>query len=162
APDVSVIVPTSGREPLLVGTVRSALSQRGVAVEVIVTDDSADELARKMVQEIGDARVRYAKRSAPQGGKAALLRNEGVKLARGRYVNFLDDDDQLAAGALQSLAKALDTNAKAGVAFGAIVPFGEDEVDLRVQRAYFRSAANVARRARGRMHLVSKLLFGNP
>ena len=47
----------------------------------------------------GDPRVRVLRHSRQQG--AAAARNSGIEAARGRYVAFLDSDDELMPGKLQ-------------------------------------------------------------
>src|SRR5262245_31581018 len=125
-PDVSVVVPTYRREKLVLEAVRSALAQSGVGVEVIVLDDTEEGTARAGIEELCDPRVRYVKRRTPSGGKPALVRNDGIALAQGRYLHFLDDDDRLANGALVALAEALDRRRRKGVAVGVVEPFGDD------------------------------------
>ena len=66
---------------------------------------------------------------------------------------FLEND------ALAALAACTSTTPNAGMAFGAIIPFGDDEMILREQQSYFREAARVARGLRGRMQLAANLLF---
>src|SRR5258706_11705085 len=98
--DVSVIIPTSRLEDLVVHAITSALAQRRVSVEVIVLDDSAEGTASASVASVDDPRVRYVRRAIPSRGRPAVVRNEGIAIARGRYLHFLDDDDHLFDGAL--------------------------------------------------------------
>src|SRR5258708_984686 len=104
--DVSVIIPTFRRPALLAEAIRSALDQEGVAVEVLVFDDSPEGSAREAVLAIGDARVEYRKREASAGGNPSLVRQEGWPQSKGRYVAFLDDDDRVAPGGYRALADA--------------------------------------------------------
>lgn len=157
--EVSVIVPTFRREKQVVEAVESALAQRAVRVEVIVLDDSPDASAKDAVLAIGDPRVRYVARATPTGGVPALVRNEGLALARGAFVHFLDDDDRLVEGALAALVGALERTPRAGVAFGWVMPFGDDPDVLARQTAYFEAARSRARLRRTRRDLVSYLLF---
>lgn len=159
-PTVSVVVPTFRREATVGAAVRSALEQAGVTVEVIVLDDSPEGSARAAIEAIGDARVRYVHRGVPSGGVPALVRNEGLALASGNYVHFLDDDDILESGALAALAGALERKDDAGVAIGVVVPFGDDARVLAEQRAYFAAAAERLRRISGRARLTAAMLFG--
>jgi glycosyltransferase involved in cell wall biosynthesis len=158
--DVSVITPTFRREKQVVEAVRSALGQSNVSVEVIVLDDSENASARAAVASLGDERVRYFAREQPSRGRPAIVRNEGARLARGRYLHFLDDDDKLFDGALDALASGLDHHPRAGVAIGLVVPFGENTDVREEQRAYFQRAARTLRRARRRTRLTASLLFG--
>jgi GT2 family glycosyltransferase len=142
--DVSVITPTFRRERELREAVQSALAQDGVRVEVIVLDDSPEGSARAAVQEISDERVRYIARETPSNGKPALVRNEGLRLASGRYIYCLDDDDHVLPGGLLAMVTALDERPDAGVAFGRVECFGPDAEVLRGYRAWFDWAGNTA------------------
>lgn len=156
--DVSVVIPTFRREKLVVEAIKSALGQPGVTLEVFVLDDSPEGSAREAVEGIGDARVLYMHRARPSGGRPAVVRNEGARLARGTFLHFLDDDDRLAEGALAALVGALERR-RAGVAFGTVTPFGEDPAVLEQQREYFRRAAALARRRWTRFDMTACLLF---
>jgi glycosyltransferase involved in cell wall biosynthesis len=159
--DVSVIVTTYRRERLVIEAIQSALNQRGVSLEVIVIDDTAEGTAREAVGSVEDPRVRYVKRDVPSGGRPALVRNDGVRLARGRYISFLDDDDHLLEGALAALMAPLELHQDVGVTFGIVVPFGDVPEAVEQERAFFARGADVARRARGRMRLTAAMLFKN-
>lgn len=157
--DVSVIIPTHRREREVVEAIGSVLEQETVSVEVLVLDDTAEGSAAAAVGGIADERVRYIRRGTPSGGRPALARNEGARLARGRYVHFLDDDDRLAAGALAAMVSALDATPRAGVAVGWVVPFGDDPAALDEKRRYFERAARIGAAVRSRLRTVAIILF---
>jgi GT2 family glycosyltransferase len=158
--DVTVITPTFRREKEVVESVKSALAQEGVSVEVLVLDDTEEGTAREAVEGIRDPRVRYLKQAVPSRGRPAVVRNEGAKLARGRYIHCLDDDDRLAEGALKAMVEALDQNPKAGVAVGWVVPFGNDPAVLAEKRDYFERAARIGNsRQKSRLKTVATILF---
>ena len=157
--DISVVIPTFRREQQLLEAIGSVLSQQQVTLEIIVVDDSPDGSARSAVGSVSDPRIQYIQRAQPSGGRPALVRNEGARAAKGRYVHFLDDDDMLEAGALAALSTALDRDPKAGMAFGVIVPFGLDEVKLRHHQQFFAEARRIAGRLRGARQLSASLLF---
>lgn len=94
---VSVVIPTYGRPTTLLRAIESALSQTYPCVEIIVVDDNNPEsLERKdtenVLLKIKDNRVKYIKHDQNKNGAAA--RNTGVKYSSGRYIAFLDDDDE--------------------------------------------------------------------
>lgn len=157
--EVSVVVPTFHREALVLQAVASVLVQEGVSAEVIVVDDSAEGSARAAIEGLGDPRVRYLKRAVPSRGKPALARNDGLRLARGRYVVFLDDDDRLAEGGLSALANALGEAPSKALAVGNVLPFSEELASTKKETAYFERAASLLRRTRTRVGLVSALLY---
>lgn len=119
---VSVVIPAWNAAATLAATVRSALGQRGV-IEVIVVDDGSTDDTARIARGFG-APVRVE--SIPNGG-VSRARNRGFVLARGDWVQFLDADDQLIAGAIAGrLARCRD----ADVIVGDWVEFAED-ADLR-------------------------------
>jgi len=157
--DISVIIPTYHREEQLLEAIGSVLPQRDVALEIIVVDDSAEGSARTAVASVGDPRVQYIQRPEPSGGLPALARNDGAKLARGRYLYFLDDDDMLESDTLAVMSRALDAAPAAGMAFGAVEPFGNDAAELRKNQEYFSEARRIARRLRSARELSARLMF---
>lgn len=157
--DVSVITPTYRREKEVVDAVRSALRQEGVRVEAIVIDDTAEGTAREAVQALGDERVRYQKREIPSKGRPATVRNDGARLAQGRYLHFLDDDDTLVPGALRDLVQALDARPDRGVAIGRVVPFGDDPDWLHDKRTYFERVARIGASTPSSLWTVAHILF---
>jgi glycosyltransferase involved in cell wall biosynthesis len=90
-PEVSVIIPTRDRCERLRLTMRSALAQNDVVLEVIVVDDGSSDGTARMLETFDDARVRLARNEVPVGESGA--RNRGIEMARGTWIAFLDDDD---------------------------------------------------------------------
>jgi glycosyltransferase involved in cell wall biosynthesis len=157
--DISIIIPTFHRETQLVEAMTSVLSQRDVALELIVVDDSAEGSARDAAASLSDPRVRYFARSEPSNGRPARARNDGAACAQGRYLYFLDDDDILEQGTLATLSAALDAAPGAGLAFGVVTPFGANEGLLRHNQAYFADARRIALKLRGPRQLSAYLTF---
>jgi glycosyltransferase involved in cell wall biosynthesis len=157
--DVSIVIPTFHRETQLVEAMASVLCQRGVSLQLIVVDDSAEGSAWRAAASLDDPRVQYLARSEPSNGRPALARNDGAALSRGRYLYFLDDDDVLEPGALATLSAALDSAPSAGLAFGVVTPFGMDAAALRHNRQYFMEARRKARLLRRPRELSAYLTF---
>lgn len=94
---VSVIIPTYRRTEDITRALDSVLAQTLEAVEVIVVDDNgigsecgiATETA--MRPYIDSKRITYIQHEKNKNGSAA--RNTGIKVAKGKYISFLDDDD---------------------------------------------------------------------
>ena len=160
--EVSVVMPTFRREHQVADSVRSVLGQNGVAVEVIVVDDSPEGSARQVIEAIGDPRVRYLHREQPSGGRPALVRNEGATHARGEFIYFLDDDDLMETGALATMVAALRARPDAGMVFGVISPFGENPQVLQQQQAYFQEARRIALRMRSARQFQACLTYSPP
>jgi glycosyltransferase involved in cell wall biosynthesis len=157
--DVSVIIPTHHRERELLEAIGSVLQQRGVGLEVIVVDDSAEGSARAAVGTLSDPRVSYVLRPEPSKGRPARARNDGAALARGRYLYFLDDDDLMEPDVLAAMSKALDAAPTAGMAFGVVTPFGSDPGVLEHNQRYFAEARRIALKLRRGRELSASLTF---
>jgi glycosyltransferase involved in cell wall biosynthesis len=89
---VTAIIPTFNRPELVRRAILSALAQGYRNLEVVVIIDGSDERTRQVVESIREARLRIVELGIHLG--AAQARNVGVKLARGEWVTFLDDDDE--------------------------------------------------------------------
>lgn len=89
-PEVSIVLPTYNRAASLERAVDSVLAQRFDDYELIIVDDgSTDET---LDFDAGrDARIRFV-RQENRGASAA--RNHGLELTRGRFITFLDSDDE--------------------------------------------------------------------
>jgi glycosyltransferase involved in cell wall biosynthesis len=91
-PEVSVIIPTRNRWPVLsTNALPSALAQEDVELEVVVVDDASDDETAEHVQALGDARVRIVRNETNR--RLPASRNVGAGVARGAWLAFLDDDD---------------------------------------------------------------------
>lgn len=94
---VSVIIPTYKRSSDICRAVESVLNQTIDSFEVIVVDDNGrgtDEGIKTeniMKKYSSDPRVIYIQHEVNRNGSSA--RNTGIKIARGEYISFLDDDD---------------------------------------------------------------------
>jgi O-antigen biosynthesis protein len=117
-PLVTIALPTRGRQKLLVErALPSALGQTYENLEVIVVGD-ADGDARAAVEAVPDPRVsfvnlthRYERADGERWLTAATLtRNEGYRIARGRWLVDLDDDDSLRPDAIAELLEHARTH----------------------------------------------------
>lgn len=87
---VSIIIPTYDRPKLLGATLDSLMRQRYANFEIIVVDDgSPNDKTKELCDDL--AQVKY-KRIDNSGGPSKP-RNEGIRMAKGEYIAFVDDDD---------------------------------------------------------------------
>jgi glycosyltransferase involved in cell wall biosynthesis len=91
-PLVSVIIPTHNRAEMLNRAVNSVLTQTMKDFELIVVSDGSTDNTQEVMEKIKDQRVCFLKRESEKG--AAAARNTGIQASRGKYVAFLDDDDE--------------------------------------------------------------------
>ncbi len=103
APLCSIVIPTyNGRGLLdrcLASIARHRPAEGGPSIEVIVADDaSTDETAEWLTQVHPDVRL---VRLAQNGGFCAAC-NAGIAVARGRYIQVLNNDTEVTGGWVQS------------------------------------------------------------
>lgn len=89
-PLISVVITAFNRPDYLRSSIASVLAQTVTDLEIIVVDDCSPTDPLPVLREF-DAPIQG--RRMPVNGGANRTRNEGVRMARGRYVAFLDDDD---------------------------------------------------------------------
>jgi cellulose synthase/poly-beta-1,6-N-acetylglucosamine synthase-like glycosyltransferase len=88
---VSVIIPCFNAERWIADAINSSLNQTYDNVEIIVVDDGSTDNSLDIIQSFGD-QVTWVS-GANQGGNHA--RNQGIKLAKGEFFQFLDADDYI-------------------------------------------------------------------
>lgn len=115
-PLVTVILPTHQRPDFLRSrSLPAVLAQTHGRLEVLVIGDGADPAAEEVVREFHDERVHWAHTSQryvyPEPHRhwlaaSTLTRNEGYRLANGRWLFDFDDDDSLPPDAIELLLEA--------------------------------------------------------
>jgi glycosyltransferase involved in cell wall biosynthesis len=92
APEVSVVLRTYNRSHLLSRAILSVLDQDYTDFELLIVDDGSTDGTDALVRRFADPRIRYIRSPRNQGLGAA--RNLGIRESRGKYVAFLDSDDE--------------------------------------------------------------------
>ena len=105
-----MVIPTRDRWDLLARTLKGALAQEGVSIEVVVVDDGSTTKAPSWVS--ADTRVVACRSEVSHG--VAHGRNIGIQRATGDWIAFLDHDDLWAP---QKLRVQLDRAALASADF---------------------------------------------
>lgn len=91
-PKVSVIITTHNRCGLLVNAIQSVKRQTYNNIELIVVDDASTDKTRDICKSIDGIKYINIAKSESNGGNHA--RNVGIINSTGKYVAFLDDDDE--------------------------------------------------------------------
>jgi len=113
---ISFIIPTIGRKSLT-QAVQSVLTQdsRHAEFEVIIVNDSGSPLYKAEWQTSPSIRIINTNKS-----ERSFARNSGAAVAQGTYIAFLDDDDWILPGALESFWKLAQQYPHAAWLYGGI------------------------------------------
>ncbi|CAL9436487.1 hypothetical protein SUDANB58_02160 [Streptomyces sp. enrichment culture] len=141
--------------------VRSALAQGPAVREVIAVDDCSTDGSAELLARLAasDARLRVVRLPANSGG-CGTPRNTGADAATSPYVMFLDSDDVLAPGAVDTLlaaARAEGAQVASGLCVRRELPSGRE---VPWQAPLYAARAVVERPAL-RPHLVRDTLCVN-
>jgi glycosyltransferase involved in cell wall biosynthesis len=119
---VSVIIASHNFGRYITEAVMSILTQGVDDVEVIVVDDASTDDTRDQLGRITDPRLRVEYLQKVGVGAA---RNHGLRLARGRFIAFLDADDRWCPGKLPAQLAVLRSEPDIGFVFTNFVRFDE-------------------------------------
>lgn len=107
-PFFSIIIPTYNRAHLIEVAVKSVLGQSFQSWELIIIDDGSTDGTGALLEKYrSDARIRYVFQKNQERSRS---RNNGIALATGDFVCFLDSDDYYLPDHLSVLKCAIDTH----------------------------------------------------
>ena len=109
-PLVSVVIPTHERPHYLPLALQSVLNQSYPLLDIVISDNSKDERSQEAVATLigSDPRVRYFR--VPERSYAPANFWHGLDHARGKYVNFLMDDDLFHPRKIERMVGVLEAN----------------------------------------------------
>lgn len=90
-PLFTILVPAYNVRQYIHATIQSVLSQAFSDFEILVIDDGSTDGTFELLQEINDPRLRLI---SQENRGVSCTRNRGIREARGKYIAFLDGDDQ--------------------------------------------------------------------
>lgn len=107
APKISVVVPVYNVENYIRNCLDAIAAQTYPNLEIIAVDDASTDKSGKICEAyaLQEPRLRVVHFSRNRGPSAA--RNEGIRLADGQFVSFVDADDLVEANLLEKLYDSL-------------------------------------------------------
>jgi glycosyltransferase involved in cell wall biosynthesis len=90
---ISIITPLYNSEEFISETIKSVLDQSYKNWEMIIIDDCSNDNGVNIVNSYQEKNDNIKLVQLSKNSGAAVARNEGIKLAKGRYIAFLDSDD---------------------------------------------------------------------
>lgn len=101
-PKISIVIPVYNVEKYLCECLDSILNQTFCDFEIICVDDGSTDRTLEILRDYKNKDERIFVLQQHHSG-AAEARNNGIKLARGKYIQFLDSDDYFEPNMLEEL-----------------------------------------------------------
>lgn len=117
---ISVIVPAYNAEQYIEECIVSVISKVTYPLEVIIIDDSSTDRTYNLCKMISNREDNILVCKIPHSGVSAA-RNEGLRIAKGKYVVFCDADDTLVASSLDSMVHYLDSCESIDLVVGNVI-----------------------------------------
>lgn len=104
-PKVSVIMPAYNSEKTINRAVKSVLNQTFEDFELIIVDNGSKDATKDLIKNIKDERIKYIYIDIPNVSEA---RNRGLEDANGKYITFIDSDDEYRNNFLETLINKME------------------------------------------------------
>ena len=126
APLVSVILPVYNCESFIHETVESILNQTYIDFELLIIDDASSDETVMKIKQFEDDRIKLIEKPENTGYTNSL--NQGIKLAKGKYIARMDSDDICEPNRFEKQVKMLENRPELIVCGSAIQINGGDQV----------------------------------
>lgn len=132
---ISIVIPLYNKAHTIVKTLNTVFAQTYQYFEVIIVNDgSTDESIKVIHDNFNDSRIRIFHQTN-LGVSAA--RNRGVDESRGKYIAFLDGDDEWHPNYLTTMSLLINQNPNAGLFLcGGLVKNADGSIFVRIAKGY--------------------------
>ncbi len=111
---ISIIIPTYNRPIKLKRAITSIINQTYINFEILIINDSKiEEDVKEVIKSFNDKRIKYFCNSRTKGPSGA--RNTGILKSKGKFIAFLDDDDEWLPKKLELQIKLLNSRSNHAV-----------------------------------------------
>lgn len=123
--EISVILTTYNRAEVLKRAIRSVLNQTYKDFELVIIDDCSQDNTEETVKSFNDKRIIYFK--TPQNYGSSGARNFGFRKSTGKYIAYLDDDNEFLPEFLSETVALLKTSSPeiGGIKVGRVILMGK-------------------------------------
>lgn len=121
---VSVIIPVYNAQKYLADTLNSVLKQSIADYEVILVNDGSQDSSLEICRFYADKDPRFKVIDKKNGGVSGA-RNRGMEVANGKYLLFIDADDELLPNTLEHMTQTAE-NEKADVVVCSVCRIAAD------------------------------------
>jgi glycosyltransferase involved in cell wall biosynthesis len=147
APLISVVMGTYNHAPFVAEAINSVLTQDFTDIEFLISDDGSNDQTADIVGAQTDPRVHFEPNAVNRG--AALVLNELIGKARGRYIAIINSDDAWLPGKLSEQVEILDKHPNVGATFGRVQFVDRDGQTIAKEALSFGRTFDKKNRSRG-------------
>ena len=106
---ISVVIPLYNKETFISETIQSVLNQTYTDYELVIVNDGSTDNSIEKVEQFDDPRIQLL--SIPNSG-VSVARNTGIKMAKMKWIAFLDADDYWSSSFLMEMVTAIKKYSK--------------------------------------------------
>lgn len=125
----SILVAVYNAEKFLGKCLDSLLAQTYGNIQIICIDDCSTDSSLSILRDYAQKDNRIDIVELKENGGQAHARNMGLKIAKGKYIGYLDSDDWLAEDALQKVAEVFEAHSNTDVVLMRFFLYHEDGSD---------------------------------
>ena len=105
--EISVVIPVYNKEAYVERCFRQLMAQDFDSFEVVAVDDGSTDRSGEICDEMAqqDQRIRIIH---TENGGVTAARRRGMEESQGKYIMFVDSDDELLPGALRTMHQAIE------------------------------------------------------
>lgn len=132
---VSVVIPVYNAIPYLEECLASVKAQTYSHLEIIMVNDGSTDKSEELLRSYADKYPHFHMYNQTNHG-LGYTRNRGISLSNGKYIFFLDADDEIPTKAIESLVLAAERS-DADYAVGKVVRFNESRKYIPIRHLEF-------------------------
>jgi len=148
-PKFSVCIPTYNCSKYIQSTLDSVLSQSFSDYEIVILDDGSTDDTESVVKSIQSRHPEKIRYYRQENAGIPATRNRLVDLSRGEWILWLDSDDLLCKGVLDTYAHHITKYTDVGVFYGNVAFFGQRQGDWRLPDFYKKTAERILTQIKG-------------
>ncbi|SSC13677.1 putative Glycosyl transferase family 2 [Mesotoga infera] len=156
-PELSIVIPAYNAEKHLARSINSVLKQTSRNIELLLVDDgSTDETAARARELLRSADFPWRVYRQENGG-VSNARNSGIRLSKGRFIHFLDSDDEIREEFVEKMLNEAQTNDSDIVVCGQEIVLNGRETPQAVFNCF--PEDNRDDNFSNNLHLIAEVLF---
>lgn len=134
-PLFSVIIPTYNSTAFIERTVESVLNQTYEDFELIIVNDGSKDTTSTVLKQLAERDQRIKIITTPNSGGPVVPTNIGLTTAKGKYIAFLDHDDEWRPNKLEAVRDAFLYNPHVGFVASNVEIYNEQDGTTSVSNA---------------------------